>query len=61
MLRAIEFASLARVGQLILFHHDPEHDDENMDDLVARTVSVAKPSFHVAAGVEGMSIELPES
>ena len=61
MLRAIEFAGLAKVEQLVLFHHDPEHDDENMDDLVARTVGVAKPAFRVTAGVEGMSVELPES
>ena len=31
---AVRMASEAGVGQLILFHHDPEHDDETMSRIV---------------------------
>ncbi len=30
---AVAFADRANVGQLILFHHDPTHDDEQLDRL----------------------------
>ena len=32
---SIELASRANVGELALFHHDPEHDDETIDAMVA--------------------------
>lgn len=45
----------ARVKQLMLFHHDPEHDD----DQVTRIVSNARQHFENADGArEGMSITL---
>lgn len=58
--RAIEFAALAKVRQLVLFHHDPAHDDVALADLVARSIERASPSFEVVAGLEGMNVHLPE-
>lgn len=58
--RAIEFASLANARQLILFHHDPEHDDAALAKLIARTVEREQPHFGVVAGVEGMTVHLSE-
>lgn len=59
--RAIEFAAQADVRQLILFHHDPEHDDVTLDSLVARTMDREQPRFRVVAGTEGMSVQIPEA
>ncbi|MDP9291528.1 MAG: MBL fold metallo-hydrolase, partial [Verrucomicrobiota bacterium] len=32
----VELAAAANVGRLYLFHHDPEHDDARVDQLVER-------------------------
>ena len=50
---ALEFAALARVKHLALFHHDPSHDDALIDRLVSTAVTAAKPSFSVTAAAEG--------
>jgi phosphoribosyl 1,2-cyclic phosphodiesterase len=36
---ALEFAHLARVKQLVPFHHDPAHDDDMLDAYFARAAS----------------------
>jgi phosphoribosyl 1,2-cyclic phosphodiesterase len=41
---------------LILFHHDPEHDDDFLDRL-AEEVQALRPGTLVAA--EGMVLRLP--
>ena len=56
--RAVEFAALARVGRLALFHHDPGHDDAMLDTLVAEAVARQRPSFPVEAAGEGATIEV---
>lgn len=33
---ALDLAADAKVGKLILFHHDPNHDDETIDQMLAR-------------------------
>ena len=33
---SVALALRARVGSLVLFHHDPEHDDEKIDALLAQ-------------------------
>ena len=44
------------VQELILFHHDPDHDDTFVDGLVAK----ARQEFpRVHAALEGMEIDLP--
>lgn len=50
---ACEVASKAAVGQLILFHHDPSHDDAQMEQIEAYAISKFDNSI---AGKEGMEI-----
>jgi ribonuclease BN (tRNA processing enzyme) len=52
---AIETANAANVGQLALYHHEPEHDDDTLDDIEKRARQV-RPGTFLAR--EGMTIEL---
>ena len=52
---AVKLAKAANVKQLVIFHHDPSHTDEFMDDIVRQT-SIAMPGSIVAK--EGMVLEL---
>ncbi len=52
---AVKLAKAANVKQLVIFHHDPTHTDEFMDDI-ARQTSLALPTSVVAK--EGMVLEL---
>jgi phosphoribosyl 1,2-cyclic phosphodiesterase len=53
------FAALAEVKHLVLFHHDPSHNDEDLDRLIAQAVQAARPACRVTAGREGETFELP--
>jgi len=53
--RADDWANEAGVGKLYLFHHDPEHDDDEMDRIAAAAAK-ARPGTVVAR--EGLSIEI---
>ena len=52
--QGVRLAERADVGQLVLFHHDPGHDDQFMDE-VARQAEQARPGTVVA--FEGMCIQ----
>jgi ribonuclease BN (tRNA processing enzyme) len=58
---AVGLAAEARCRRLLLFHHDPEHDDGALDRLLddarayARTVA---PKLEVDAAVDGMRFPL---
>ncbi|MEL6903588.1 MAG: MBL fold metallo-hydrolase, partial [Cyanobacteria bacterium J06606_4] len=54
---AVKLAKAANVKQLVIFHHDPTHTDDFMDDIVRQT-SQAMPGSIVAK--EGMVLELIE-
>ncbi len=55
-LEGARIAQEAGVKQLVLFHHDPDHDDLFVDGLVEK----ARQEFpKVAGAVEGMHIDLP--
>jgi phosphoribosyl 1,2-cyclic phosphodiesterase len=56
--QAIAFAKLAQVKRLAIFHHDPAHDDDQIDRLTSAAVSAARPDFPVVAGAEGDVFEL---
>jgi ribonuclease BN (tRNA processing enzyme) len=56
--QSIQFAALAGVKQLVPFHHDPAHSDEDLDRLMAEAVAEAQPSFTVTPGMEGAVFEL---
>lgn len=51
-----EFARQAEVGQLVTFHHDPSHDDEQLDGLLAQLQS--RDGMSVIGGTEGLELAL---
>jgi phosphoribosyl 1,2-cyclic phosphodiesterase len=58
---AVELAAEAGAKQLVLFHHEPEHDDGALDELVAAARSVGKrrrAATTVVAAREGMQLSL---
>jgi len=56
--QAVEFARLADVGQLVLFHHNPSHTDEDIDRIVDGVLAEVQPHFPVSAGKEGDTFDL---
>jgi ribonuclease BN (tRNA processing enzyme) len=59
--QAVDLAREGRCGRLILFHHEPEHDDGAMDRLLADTRAYAArvaPRLMVDAAAEGMRFSL---
>jgi ribonuclease BN (tRNA processing enzyme) len=56
---ALEVARQAKVNQLVLFHHDPSHSDDIVDDLADRLrAPAALDGIEVIAAAEGLKIEL---
>lgn len=58
---AVDLAAAARCRQLLLFHFEPEHDDETMDRIVHETRAYARgvaPELTVDAATEGMTFAL---
>ncbi len=53
---AAQAALTAKVGQLILYHHDPEHDDAEIRNLEKLAQSIFP---HSRAATEGMELSLP--
>ena len=59
--QAVDLAREGRCSRLILFHHEPEHDDDALDRLVEETRKYAAqvaPTLEVEAAVEGRSFRL---
>jgi phosphoribosyl 1,2-cyclic phosphodiesterase len=56
---AIRVAREAGVRTLVLFHHDPSHNDDRMDELVADARASSGPGgLEVLAAYEGLRIRL---
>jgi phosphoribosyl 1,2-cyclic phosphodiesterase len=58
----VKFALKSGVKKLFLFHHDPEHDDAKIDQMVAYArdlVTAEKGSLKVEAAREGATVQLP--
>lgn len=58
----VALALEADVKHLVLFHHDPDHDDAKvarMADHARQLVAAQKASLKVDAAREGMAVELP--
>lgn len=56
---SVALALAARVGSLVLFHHDPDHDDRRIDSMVdqaRRQVIETGSSMHVEAAREQTQI-----
>jgi phosphoribosyl 1,2-cyclic phosphodiesterase len=59
--QAVDLAREGRCRRLVLFHHEPEHDDDALDRLVSETREYAArvaPRLEVGAAVEGMKFSL---
>jgi phosphoribosyl 1,2-cyclic phosphodiesterase len=59
--QAVDLAHEGRCSRLILFHHEPEHDDAALDRLLADTRIYARrvaPQLEVEAAAEGMKFSL---
>lgn len=53
------FAALVQTRHLVLFHHDPWHNDDDLDRLISEAVRTTNPKFRVTPGFEGATFELP--
>ena len=58
---AFEFAARVGAKEVVLFHHDPSHDDETLEHLRADAVRRFKPEFRVCGGCEGAVYEVGSS
>ena len=59
--QAVDLAIAARVRKLILFHHAPEHRDDEIDRILAearRRVAGAGVKLDVDAAAEGLALDL---
>jgi phosphoribosyl 1,2-cyclic phosphodiesterase len=59
--QAVDLAAESGCARLILFHHEPEHDDAAIDRLLADAQAYARevaPSLEVTAAVEGSGFSL---
>jgi phosphoribosyl 1,2-cyclic phosphodiesterase len=54
---ALEVARRSEVKRLVLFHHDPSHDDQWIHDQVNRIQALAGPDIEVVGAAEGMTIK----
>lgn len=60
-IEAVEFAVDAGVRRLVLFHHNPDHADDQIDAMLAqagRLVSERGSRLEVSAGHEGMQLNV---
>jgi phosphoribosyl 1,2-cyclic phosphodiesterase len=55
---AFEFAARVGAKEVVLFHHDPSHDDDALDRLLADATRRFNPAFRVSAGCEGAVFEV---
>lgn len=55
---ALKFAKLVKAKSLVTFHHDPAHNDEELDALLEKAIETVKPDFNILAGREGSAFEL---
>ncbi len=50
---AVGLAAMAGARQLVTFHHDPAHDDAELDRMLAEGQSLAPTGLEVLPGREG--------
>jgi phosphoribosyl 1,2-cyclic phosphodiesterase len=57
----LTFAALAGVKHLVTFHHDPAHDDDDLERLSADAMARTAPALRMTVGREGAAFALPTS
>jgi phosphoribosyl 1,2-cyclic phosphodiesterase len=55
---ALEFAARVGAKEIVLFHHDPGHDDATLERLLADALRRFDPSLRVSRGCEGAVFEV---
>jgi len=55
---AFEFAMRVGAKEVVLFHHDPSHDDNTLERLLQDALRLFKPTFRVSGGREGAVFEV---
>jgi phosphoribosyl 1,2-cyclic phosphodiesterase len=55
---AFEFAARVGAKEMVLFHHDPSHDDAMLERLLEDATQRFKPAFRVSGGCEGDVFEV---
>jgi phosphoribosyl 1,2-cyclic phosphodiesterase len=55
---SVAFASATRANQLVLFHHDPSHDDRTVDAFAEEANALSDAEMTVTAGSEGATYQL---
>ena len=56
--QTLDFGTLTGAKRLVPFHHDPDHTDTDLDNLMAEAIDAAKPAYPVSPGMEGTVFEL---
>ena len=51
--QTIRFGALCGAKQLVAFHHDPNHTDADLEELLAEALGETRPSYDVMLGAEG--------
>jgi phosphoribosyl 1,2-cyclic phosphodiesterase len=59
--QAVTFAAAANVDTLVAFHHDPGHNDDAVDRLLAEGHHGCDGTLHVVGGIEGTSLSVHRS
>ncbi|MEX0787358.1 MAG: hypothetical protein WD906_06065 [Anaerolineales bacterium] len=49
------------MGKLVPFHHDPSHEDSQLDRILAETMDRLQPAVQVEPGLEGSQFEVGAS
>ena len=49
---------LAGARHLVAFHHDPAHNDDDVERMLATAVAALHPTFPVTAAAEGTTFEI---
>ncbi|HEY6043042.1 MAG TPA: MBL fold metallo-hydrolase [Anaerolineae bacterium] len=55
---SMRFAQFARVKCLMPFHHDPEHSDDQVDELIHEAQERVKPDMTIIPATEGLALEI---
>jgi len=58
LIHTIDYARLCEVDHLISFHHDPNHTDSDIDEMLSESIAATRPGFTVTAGREGAEFTL---
>jgi ribonuclease BN (tRNA processing enzyme) len=55
---AVDVARMARVARLVTFHHDPAHDDRELDAMLDEARGRADGALDVLPGREGQTFRI---